>query len=324
MYIPQSKSVTSTDYYPFGIAMKERTFGAKDRYGFNGKENDDETETQDYGKRIYNEDLGIFLAVDPLQKKFAYYTPYQFAGNTPIMAMDIDGLEPECMISKNGHLTKPIMALLNAALQYDMENMEKTTWRGVDKVNYKNSQAMTVGNEVEYKNNMNKDDQHGFWLALIAHEQEHINEIGNINTDPLGAAGWLVMYGAGFLGANCNYENNPYEKRVFMGGITNGPMEELFAKKGMEISNILNMKISVDQKTVKLKIIGLDFRYEKCQKAYESLAKIQDKGAKEQMRFFKKEMQEISSQLKDAKKEEAELDKKDNKANKTTESETKK
>ena len=31
--------------------------------------------------------------MDPLSSKYAYYTPYQFAGNTPMQAIDIDGLE---------------------------------------------------------------------------------------------------------------------------------------------------------------------------------------------------------------------------------------
>ncbi len=34
-----------------------------------------------------------FLSVDPLTKKFPELTPYQFASNTPIQAIDLDGLE---------------------------------------------------------------------------------------------------------------------------------------------------------------------------------------------------------------------------------------
>ena len=67
------------------------------RYGFNGKENDNEVkgegDEQDYGMRIYDPRVGRFLSVDPLQKKFAFYSPYQFAGNTPVQATDLDGAE---------------------------------------------------------------------------------------------------------------------------------------------------------------------------------------------------------------------------------------
>jgi len=68
------------------------------RYGFNGKENDREWGagglTQDYGFRLYNPALAKFLSVDPLGSEYPYYTPYQFAGNTPIKFIDLDGLEP--------------------------------------------------------------------------------------------------------------------------------------------------------------------------------------------------------------------------------------
>ncbi|MHB8262045.1 MAG: hypothetical protein ACYDEC_17435, partial [Bacteroidia bacterium] len=34
-----------------------------------------------------------FLSIDPLTSKYPWYSPYQFAGNNPIWANDIDGLE---------------------------------------------------------------------------------------------------------------------------------------------------------------------------------------------------------------------------------------
>jgi RHS repeat-associated protein len=67
------------------------------RYGFNGKENDNEVKGAglqlDYGFRIYDSRLGRFLSVDPLFKTYPYYTPYQYASNNPIIAIDVDGLE---------------------------------------------------------------------------------------------------------------------------------------------------------------------------------------------------------------------------------------
>ncbi|MBV6485065.1 MAG: hypothetical protein KFKLKKLM_01613 [Flavobacteriales bacterium] len=38
--------ISTSDYYPFGVTIKERTFAAQNtRYQFNGKEYDNETET---------------------------------------------------------------------------------------------------------------------------------------------------------------------------------------------------------------------------------------------------------------------------------------
>ena len=93
LYSPYTASLLGA-YYPYGVVMKERTFGSKTRYQFDGKEFDEETETQDYGMRVYDEDLGVFLTVDPLFKKYPYWTPYQFAGDMPIKYIDLDGLEP--------------------------------------------------------------------------------------------------------------------------------------------------------------------------------------------------------------------------------------
>jgi RHS repeat-associated protein len=47
----------------------------------------------DYGDRIEDSRIGRFLSVDPLQKKFPELTPYQFASNSPIANVDLDGKE---------------------------------------------------------------------------------------------------------------------------------------------------------------------------------------------------------------------------------------
>jgi RHS repeat-associated protein len=68
------------------------------RYGFNGKEKDNEVYNADgteydYGRRIYNPRLAKFMSVDPLTMRYPQLSPYQFADNTPIQAIDVDGLE---------------------------------------------------------------------------------------------------------------------------------------------------------------------------------------------------------------------------------------
>jgi RHS repeat-associated protein len=65
------------------------------RYGFNGKEKDDEVKGDanqlDFGDRIYDPRLGRWLSTDPLQKTFAGLSPYNFCYNTPIQVFDADG-----------------------------------------------------------------------------------------------------------------------------------------------------------------------------------------------------------------------------------------
>ncbi len=92
--------ITANDYYPFGMQMPGRKYTASSssyRYGFNGKENDNdikgEGNQQDYGNRIYDPRLGRFLSVDPVTKSYPQLSPYQFASDKPINGIDLDGLE---------------------------------------------------------------------------------------------------------------------------------------------------------------------------------------------------------------------------------------
>jgi hypothetical protein len=60
---------------------------------------------------LYEERKSVqrFLNVDPLTKGYPFYTPYQFAGNLPIAAIDLDGLEQRIVIfwyDVEGNLTK--------------------------------------------------------------------------------------------------------------------------------------------------------------------------------------------------------------------------
>ena len=81
----------------------------ENRYKFNGYEQQSKEfsdgsglEWYDYKNRFYDNQLGRFFCVDRLADKFPYYTPYQFAGNEPTVAIDLDGLEPLYVIdSKN-------------------------------------------------------------------------------------------------------------------------------------------------------------------------------------------------------------------------------
>lgn len=90
--------INANDYTPFGMQMVGRKWNEEDyRYGFNGKEVDNDVSGQgnqyDYGFRIYNPRLGRFLSVDPLSSEYSMLTPYQFASNRPIDGIDLDGLE---------------------------------------------------------------------------------------------------------------------------------------------------------------------------------------------------------------------------------------
>jgi RHS repeat-associated protein len=100
------------DFFPFGSPMRKYNFTDMN-VGFNGKRMDNDFgnaagAVYDYGFRIYDSRIAKFLSVDPLFKSYPFYTPYQFAANTPVWAIDLDGLEA---VIKNGYIiiTTPSM-----------------------------------------------------------------------------------------------------------------------------------------------------------------------------------------------------------------------
>jgi uncharacterized protein RhaS with RHS repeats len=56
--------------------------------------------------RIYDPRVGRFLSVDPIAVKYPELTPYQFASNTPIDAIDLDGLEAVTSKQSNVYFIK--------------------------------------------------------------------------------------------------------------------------------------------------------------------------------------------------------------------------
>jgi RHS repeat-associated protein len=93
------------NYYAFGMLQPNRhyTFAEEYKFGFNGKEMDNDWNGKtgavyDYGFRIYDARIAKFMSVDPLTSSYPWYTPYQFAGNKPIAAIDLDGLEERIVI----------------------------------------------------------------------------------------------------------------------------------------------------------------------------------------------------------------------------------
>lgn len=78
------------------MQITERTGSSDDyRYGFNGKEKDDEIKgggnSYDFGARMYDPRVGKFLAIDPFEKNLAWSSPYSSFANSPLLYIDSDG-----------------------------------------------------------------------------------------------------------------------------------------------------------------------------------------------------------------------------------------
>ncbi|MBK9732878.1 MAG: RHS repeat-associated core domain-containing protein [Chitinophagaceae bacterium] len=189
--------VRLSDYHPGGMVMPDRNFSNENyRFGFNGKPKDDEIngsgDSYDYGYRIYDPRIARFLSVDPLSKGYPFYSPYQFAGNTPIAAVDVDGLEPTTIIDKNGNLTKPIIGFLQGAIDIQRRVSESTLWMegsrsAVWKLSGKPT-ADTWGNTVFFDPSLQSNMDEHFWAQLVGHEQTHRMQIDKIGWIPFASA----------------------------------------------------------------------------------------------------------------------------------------
>jgi RHS repeat-associated protein len=117
-------------YYPFGSDMVGLTFNPDDHpFDFNGKPTDRELDDwQDYGERMYLKKLIRFPSPDPLitqKKEYPWYSPYQFAGGKPILAVDLDGLEEfyygHSLKDKTFGVAKDLMITTDAGIKAYME-----------------------------------------------------------------------------------------------------------------------------------------------------------------------------------------------------------
>jgi RHS repeat-associated protein len=79
------------------------------RYGFNGKENDNEVKGQgnqvDFGDRIYDSRLGRWLSIDKHAFKYPAFSPYSSFDNNPIYKIDIKGNDGIGVVVQNANKT---------------------------------------------------------------------------------------------------------------------------------------------------------------------------------------------------------------------------
>ncbi len=189
------------DYYPFGMEMSGRysltdpeVLGRDYRFGFNGKEKDDEWNgqtgsTYDFGARLYDARIGRWMACDPLAEKYPYLSPYSFVANSPLVFIDPDGKDIDISKAVDNQTGKTVVTItLSGYVSFDHLSTTTTSKQRINYVyNLNESLSETFSKSYENENvevvfisNMKLGTDQD-----IANDQSsHAIYVTNLNTGP--------------------------------------------------------------------------------------------------------------------------------------------
>ena len=98
-----------------------------------------------------------FLSIDPLTKEYPELTPYQYASNTPIQAIDIDGLERFDVYLRTNYGTDMAVVVLkelDVKLQVNFYDEKGTPISGSQNLsNFKYKEIQKETNKIQYSSN---------------------------------------------------------------------------------------------------------------------------------------------------------------------------
>ncbi|MDL2297269.1 RHS repeat-associated core domain-containing protein [Bacteroidales bacterium OttesenSCG-928-E04] len=103
--------------------VDQRRTGWDAMFTFSGKERDAETGYGYFGVRYYDNDLSIWLSVDPLARKYPSLSPYNYCANNPLKYIDPNGDSIAVLISN----TAPIVGHMAVLIQVS-EGENKGKW----------------------------------------------------------------------------------------------------------------------------------------------------------------------------------------------------
>jgi len=112
-----------------GLSIEEKTCAGEYMFGFNNQEKTNEVygegNAYDFGERMYDPRIGRWQKCDPLAAKYPYASPYSFALNSPLMAIDNEGKDVIVIIDwattqgQSGHVILAVTTYESVQVQID-------------------------------------------------------------------------------------------------------------------------------------------------------------------------------------------------------------
>jgi len=166
--------------------MPGRNFNANSyKYGFGGKENDNEIKgsgnSLDFGERINDPRLGRWLSVDPLASNFPWQSPYTSMDNNPIYLVDPTGMGTESThTDKNGK----VIAVYDDGDNGVYKHNDVSKWNGKSTLG-KTGDGIAKMGETQYWDEFSKHNSKGEILGdkngNFGNPEAHINFDKNVD-----------------------------------------------------------------------------------------------------------------------------------------------
>lgn len=88
------ETIQENSYYAFGMTQSEWVSGAKNKYLYNGKEQQEDFDLNqyDYGARFYDPVIARWNVIDPMSELSRKWSPYVYCYNNPMRFVDPDGM----------------------------------------------------------------------------------------------------------------------------------------------------------------------------------------------------------------------------------------
>ncbi|WP_315814191.1 RHS repeat-associated core domain-containing protein [Paraflavitalea speifideaquila] len=141
----EPEMLAANDYYPLGMLSRTIGSSAKYKFGFNGKENDNEIKGEgnsiEFGARMYDPRIGRWFSVDPLREVYTSLSPYSYSANNPVNVLDDEG---NILKDKNGNIIATSTGTFSSSSMAVGYSVEKSTGNITTKEVYRKYEVVKI------------------------------------------------------------------------------------------------------------------------------------------------------------------------------------